>query len=580
MLWLKKIPLKTTLLFLVVLITLNFVYYQHSKSILIQNQKDKMLLLYSSVRTNIEQTAAGEKSVEDLIGQNLRAAAIAAQHKLNPDIDKVDNRELVELSKLLGVDHITLFKRTSDDIIGAKSSDPKEINISSKGWDTVYAALNQLFDLLEVQVGMGQTLPHYWSEPFDTATSDQETVNKWGFYYDGSTNYIIDPYVHDTAFRAYQSTTGVNDLIRRLTKEYKDMGLEISILNTNKLLERQAAGSNPTPSNWHSERLVTFGDYKYRDADEKIYAQQALDSDQTVFYTTSSQGKTVFKSFTPIHLENLKYNALGEAPLIEVSSDYTQIERQLRHQLNQTLLFMLLCSCLSLAIMTVILMMYNRNKELAVQNVQETYVGNIETLFQSIREQRHDFINHIQTIHAFLTLKHYEEGQAYTKALVGEIRVINDLVNINNPPLIALMQAKLTQGECQEICFEHAFNQMEKLKLSPVKATDIVRIVSNLIDNAFDATMELEPEERYVRVEGDVISNHLQLKVVNSGNTIPVHIQERLFQSGFTSKLNGKNSGLGLHIVKQLAKRYNGSVNFKSEEGLTEFVISIPLGKL
>ncbi|MBP1154507.1 MULTISPECIES: ATP-binding protein [unclassified Paenibacillus] len=573
----KKIPLRASLVFLLVLMTLNIVYYQHTKEIIIQNQKEKMLLLYNSVRMSIEQTAAGEKFVEDLIGQNLRSAAIASQFKLDPDIDKVDNSDLVELSKQLGVDQITLFQKKPDDIVGAKSSDPKDLNVSSKGWDTIYIAFHQLFDLQNVNVGMGQALPHYWSAPFDTATSNPESINKWGYYFDGTTNYIINPFVQNTDFRIYQSVTGVEDAIRRLTKEHEHMRLEISVLNSDKLLDRQYPAENPTPSHWYSERLVLFGQYQYRDSDEKKYAQMALDTNQTVFYTTSSEDKTVFKSFTPIHKEFMKYNATGAAPLIEISYDYTEVEQLLQKQLQNTLFFMLICTGLSLAIITFMFILYNRKKERAVQDVQDAYAGNMETLFQSIREQRHDFINHIQTINAFLTLKHYEELHSYTKTLVGEIRVVNDLVNINNPPLIALFQAKLTQAERQRICFEHAFNQMEKVKFSPVKATDMVKLLSNLIDNAFDATMELDQQYRYVKVEGDVNNQQLQLRVVNRGNPIPSDIQRKMFESGFTSKHNGKNSGLGLYIVHQLVERYQGSIQLNSENGMTEFNISIPL---
>lgn len=143
MVLLKKIPLKTSLVFILVLMTLSFIYYQHMKDIIIQNQMDRMLLLYNSVRMSLEQSATGEKFVEDLIGQNLRTAAIAAKFKLDPDIGNIDNQELVELSRQLGVNHITLFQRTADDIVGVRSSDPKDLNVSSKGWDTIYKVFHQ-----------------------------------------------------------------------------------------------------------------------------------------------------------------------------------------------------------------------------------------------------------------------------------------------------------------------------------------------------------------------------------------------------------------------------------------------------
>jgi hypothetical protein len=157
-----------------------------------------MQLIFNTIRSAIETGAEGEKIVEDVIGLNLRTASIAAQFKLNPDIDKVDNKELVELKRVLGIDDITLFKKTPDDIVGLKSSDPKEVNVSSKSWANYYKAMDQLFQLQPVNIGIGQTLPHFWSGPMDTSSTNPTQTDKWGYYYDGSTNYIIDPYVHDT----------------------------------------------------------------------------------------------------------------------------------------------------------------------------------------------------------------------------------------------------------------------------------------------------------------------------------------------------------------------------------------------
>jgi hypothetical protein len=255
---------------------------------------------------------------------------------------------------------------------------------------------------------------------------------------------------------------------------------------------------------------VLFGTYQFRDPEEKKYAKLALIGDQTEFYVTESQGKSVMKSFSPIHTNYLKYNPNGSIPLIEITSDYTEITRELQLQYEKNLWYMGVCTLLAMLVMAAALWFFKQNKAMALQNVQDAYVGNIETLFQSVREQRHDFINHIQTIHAFLTLKHYDELQKYTNSLVGEIRVVNELINIKDPALIALIQAELTH-----IVFDYEFQHMDRLKLSPIKATDVIKILSNLIDNAFDAVAELDRTLRHVKITGHVLNNQLEFTVSN-----------------------------------------------------------------
>jgi len=573
----KHIPLKSSLVFMVILLLMNGFYYYHARQILMNNEKEKTILLLNSIIANVEKAAAGETYVEDLIGEKLRTAAMAVKTRLDPDIAGVTNEQLAELKQWVGVDEITLFVPEGDDIVGVRSSDPKDINISSKGWDTIFIVFQQLLRLEAVQVGMGQSLLNFWSGPIDTATSNPENINKWGYYYDGTTNYIINPYVHATRFQQYQSAAGMKDALQRIAQDHRQMVLEVSVMRSDKLLGRKRNEIHPAPSHWYSEREVLFGSHSYRDAQEQYYAEMAINENRTVLYGTESQGKTVMKSFSPLVVDHLKYNSQDSPLLIEIAADYGEMENMVQPQLRRSMLFMIVCSVLVIAIMAVILRLLRKNKESALQNAQEVYVGNIETLFQSIREQRHDFINHIQTIHAFLSMKRYDDLHQYTNTLVGEIRVVGELVNIKDPALIALMHAKISQAESLHIELEYDFQHMEQLKLSPIKATDVVKMLCNLIDNAFDATGELAPESRKIKVTGNISNGQLHFSVSNTGPSIPSELQHKIFESGYSSKDTGTNSGLGLHIVKQLVSRYKGTIRMKSEDGITDFSIYIPL---
>jgi len=72
--------------------------------------------------------------MEDRMAQELRTASIAIQQSLPADYRDVTNDQLKQLAKKLMVSHITLLAPVKGDIIGVKSSDPKEINMSTKEW--------------------------------------------------------------------------------------------------------------------------------------------------------------------------------------------------------------------------------------------------------------------------------------------------------------------------------------------------------------------------------------------------------------------------------------------------------------
>ena len=133
------------------------------------------------------------------------------------------------------------MKRAGDDIIGYKSSDPSEINMSTKGWRGYwFTAFDQLLTNKSVNVPVGQTLPNYWAGPINTSQTRTENVDKWGYYFDGTTNYIIDPFVHDTTLRRYQKETGIEAIIKNILQNKNVTGVqEITVFNPPTFLGQQ-----------------------------------------------------------------------------------------------------------------------------------------------------------------------------------------------------------------------------------------------------------------------------------------------------------------------------------------------------
>jgi signal transduction histidine kinase len=98
------------------------------------------------------------------------------------------------------------------------------------------------------------------------------------------------------------------------------------------------------------------------------------------------------------------------------------------------------------------------------------------------------------------------------------------------------------------------------------------QVIINLINNAFDAVMEIEGDRK---IEIQMMKSHSEkiiIKVINNGPLIPPHLQERIFVPFFTGKKNG--SGIGLSISQEIMKLHNGSLVVVSNElDKTNFII-------
>jgi signal transduction histidine kinase len=555
---------------LIIVLLTDSVFYYYTKQLLTSELETKMQLIADNVAISIKNSKTGEKYVENLIGQNLRTASLAAQYKLNPYIEKVTNEDLTKLSKELMVDHITLMKRSGDDIIGYRSSDPKELNMSTKGWGRDwFKAFNQLLDEKETDVQSGQALPHYWSGPVNTSSTNPQFVDKWGYYYDGRTNYIIDPFVHDSFIRNYQNETGVDAVINEMINGYTNYGAtEITVYNTPIFLKQQKPYVHDGYV-WFSDREILFGSYQMKDDRDQKYVEAVVDSKEKKQFLTTINGKDYLKMFIPLQLDF--------PVVIGLTADYETVQNSIKQQQMSLLLLIGTTAIIAFFLVIIAIRFVNRNREATAESIQEVYIDNIGSLFRSMKEQRHDFNNHVATIHSLVHLKAYEDLDRYTGEIIGETNALNDIIQIDVPSLCAIVQSKVVQAVERKISFQHEVSNLSRISLGAIKATDLVKMISNLIDNAFDAVVATN-KDKQVKLIGHLEGNLLKFEVVNNGDPIPANILANLYEPGFSTKKDSDaHAGLGLGIVKKLVAKYDGAIEISSTKSETRFTITIPV---
>ncbi|MGZ6804310.1 MAG: sensor histidine kinase, partial [Nocardioidaceae bacterium] len=110
-------------------------------------------------------------------------------------------------------------------------------------------------------------------------------------------------------------------------------------------------------------------------------------------------------------------------------------------------------------------------------------------------------------------------------------------------------------------------------------ARDVVTIVGNLIDNAFDAVTS-GPGERRVCLDSRVEGGALVLSVADSGPGLPPDAVEAAFRRGFSTKEEGSagRRGIGLALVAQSVKRLGGTLEVSDPPG-ARFTVRLPLGE-
>jgi len=100
------------------------------------------------------------------------------------------------------------------------------------------------------------------------------------------------------------------------------------------------------------------------------------------------------------------------------------------------------------------------------------------------------------------------------------------------------------------------------------------RTLMNLIGNGLDA---LPPENGVIGLKAEVKDGQVILRISDNGHGIPRDKQQKVFEPYFTTKEEGKGTGLGLFIARRIAERHGGSIELESEPGKgTTFTLQVP----
>lgn len=244
---------------------------------------------------------------------------------------------------------------------------------------------------------------------------------------------------------------------------------------------------------------------------------------------------------------------------------------------NSTLGFILSGLLIILLVSSFILIQkwYNHELKKQVGDTEETYHSELHSLIQSVRSLRHDFANHIQVLNGLLKLGKQQEAIDYSNSMREEAQLLYKIpIQSNNPALSVLFQTKSLSAQSHNINIQF-YNSNASFNL--IQPTDLVKILSNLIDNAIDATKQISKENRSIEVYCEEKNDEYIFRVINSGSVISKEELTKIFIPGYSTKSGEKTQvrGQGLYIVKQIVEKYNGRIIVDSLNGKTSFEVRV-----
>jgi len=205
----------------------------------------------------------------------------------------------------------------------------------------------------------------------------------------------------------------------------------------------------------------------------------------------------------------------------------------------------------------IVLRLLRLTQDLVEHYCEVENLRNLSELFASMQAQRHDFMNHVQTLYGMLQLKCFQEAEDYIRQLFKETVAVNNIIMTGDPGLAALLHVKASTAAARGI--EFSVSAQCEVRGLQVPIHELNRILGNLIDNALDAAEMEEVSRRKVCVRILKVGDSVVFEIENTGCLDP-KVKKLVFLRGVSTK-GGEHMGMGLSIVQELLEKHRGCLH-------------------
>jgi two-component system CitB family sensor kinase len=199
----------------------------------------------------------------------------------------------------------------------------------------------------------------------------------------------------------------------------------------------------------------------------------------------------------------------------------------------------------------------------------------------ALRAQTHEFHNLLYTISGLMQLGSIQEAiELITRETSSQQEMILFIAKSFPDPLIGALLLGM-HNRAKELKIDFLIHPDSRLNQLPpeMDRQQIIILLGNLIQNAFEAITEARSPEKRVECYLSDAGSELLFEVEDSGPGVEDALREQIFQYGFSTK-PGDGRGIGLAKVKSMVEEMGGYILVgDSELGGALFTVSIPKGK-
>ncbi|MFJ8237360.1 ATP-binding protein [Ureibacillus sp. NPDC094379] len=202
-------------------------------------------------------------------------------------------------------------------------------------------------------------------------------------------------------------------------------------------------------------------------------------------------------------------------------------------------------------------------------------ISEVREYSEGLRAQTHEYSNKLYLLSGLIQLERYQDAfdfiQKESAIHQQQNRILfNQIHDIN---VQAILLGKLGKASEKKITLEIDSDSYVDPLPTHIVVTDIITIIGNLIDNAFDAVAHQQKKKVTFSITG--VGNDIIIEVADNGKGIPEELLDSVFYLGYSSK--GENRGYGLFNVKHIVESLGGTIEVNNGKyGGAIFTVYLP----
>lgn len=209
---------------------------------------------------------------------------------------------------------------------------------------------------------------------------------------------------------------------------------------------------------------------------------------------------------------------------------------------------------------------HKNDMELQRIKMENNYFSDVNSVLEEIRILRHDMRGELVIIHGYNEMNQRDKISSHIEKKLRDLDIQLLPKMDSDNILTSFTNFKLKEAKSHNIEVILESNLTEENEIN-IDKEDICRVLNNIINNAIEACENVE--EKYIRLQIDMISNSLVIKLENpfkgevkkEGNKI------------ITLKRDKARHGYGLKSVRGIAEKHGGFMNIN--HGNNIFVLEV-----